>query len=63
MQVFIVYTTFTYLLNNADNLLKPSMKNKKTVSRPAEKDFKATNVSEHASLDIIWIFFYPTRFI
>ena len=45
---------FTYLLIITDNLLKPSMKNKKTVSRPAEKDFKATNVS---TLNILFHFF------
>ena len=28
----------------ADTVLKPLMKNKKTVSRPAERDFKDTNV-------------------
>jgi len=37
----------TFLLFVADTVLKPQMKNKKTVSRPAEKDFKATNVSVH----------------
>lgn len=30
-----------------DTVLKPQLKNKKTVSRPAEKDFKATNATNY----------------
>lgn len=37
----------TILLFISDTVLKPQIKNKKTVSRPAEKDFKATNVSTY----------------
>ena len=37
----------TIVLFVSDTVLKPQIKNKKTVSRPAEKDFKATNVSTY----------------
>ena len=44
--IYLRFTLFlTYLLFVADTVLKPQIKNKKTVSRPAEKDFKTTNVS------------------
>lgn len=47
----------TFLLFVADTVLKPQIKNKKTVSRPAEKDFKATNVSAH---DVLFIYLNVT---
>lgn len=52
---FMLFLTF--LLFVADTVLKPQIKNKKTVSRPAEKDFKATNVSAH---DVLFIYLNVT---